>query len=184
MDSAILFVTGIGLASSLTTSALTLYIIDNFGTLANSGEIYQETTGPRLLGAIPNAIAAMSIVTIMVLAILLIYTKLLLFKSFRSSPTFTWRMFALIFFATSFTVQIITASLSIHMMESFADIEDLGYSPSTPTPGENYKIAGPYGEAVFGMSISSICVALISYSLTVANIYTKKSNSFKNTNNT
>lgn len=156
MENSLVLITFLSSTSSLTNHGLTLYLIENFGTLANKEQIQQESNGPELIGDIPDAIAATSVISICLSIVILIYILTLFYKMIKNKQPFDKQSLKISVLFTLLLIVMSTVIMSLHLVQEYSDIPSIVYSPIRPVEGEAYKIDGPFENALFVMSILSI----------------------------
>lgn len=153
--------------TSLIMCVLVLYLVDNFGRLAQQEQVKREVDGPRLLGDYGNAVTAMSVLSVVfgfamswVVGVQFwrcwSHTCRPEFRTARQKMYFVCLWSAIVLGWTA-------AGLNLHMTENFFDLENIEPFPNPPVGNENYKLRGAYGKAVLGVNSAALAVNAVAY---------------------
>ena len=158
MDVAGSMFTGLTLASIITTGGLVINLTQNFGTLANNGDVLQEAGGNRLVGTYGNAVTGMSAVVVGLSALYLIFYMYGWYKMRGNRTVGVQRVYWTVILL-SVMLGVAAAGINLNLTENFGGISNLEFSPAVPVPGTNYQLAGSYGTATLAMAATSLSMA-------------------------
>lgn len=164
-DTAGALFTGLTLASIITTGGLVINLTENFGTLANNGDVQQETTngvpGERLVGTYGNAVTGMSAVSVALAGLYLIFYIFNWYRT-RSNRDASLQRVYLTVVLLSVMLGVASAGVNLGLTSTFATLVSDNNVVTDPNPvvaGENYKLRGSYGTATLGMASASLGMA-------------------------
>ncbi len=144
-------VTVVTLLCIIISNCLTLYMTENFGTLADKGSVQLEDgSGSRLVGSYGNAVTGMSATT---LALGSGYLAMFFVGWYRKRHQARSRQLHVywLIMTLAVTLGLTSAAVTLGLTESFQKQTHLEFSP-VPVEGENFKLRGAYGKATLGMS--------------------------------
>lgn len=167
-------VSGMTLATMITTSSLLLHTTENFGNLFIQQNLVVSDDGNQLLGPQASALSALSSITIGLNVVMLMLLSLEWYRIRKTGNTiFSWDMkqerrkafksvFSLITL-TALVFGITMNGLTLNFVNNYDHVDELEPSPNPPVSGENFKVRGPYGIAL--VSTASLTLAFSSASL-------------------
>jgi hypothetical protein len=162
MDTAGSVFTGLTLASIITTGGLVINLTENFGNLANDGQVKQEVLGDKLVGPYGNAVTGMSAVVIGLSALYLVFFIYGWYRTRHSKEANIQRIMYTVM-VLAMLLGICSAAVNLNLTENYLSISNLEPDPNPVVPGENYKLRGSYGTATLGMASASLAVASIAF---------------------
>ena len=161
MDASGMLFTGLTMASTITTSALAVNMVENFGTLATNGQLKYEVNGPRLVGTYANAVTGMSAVSI---GLSMLYIALFIYgwyRNRRSSTTGIQKIYwTVMMLAVCLSVS--ASGMNLHTTEKFTSI-GIETNPTTIVAGENYKLRGSWGTSLLAVNSSALGMSSIAF---------------------
>lgn len=164
-DTAGALFTGLTLASIITTGGLVINLTENFGTLANNGDVQQETTngvpGERLVGTYGNAVTGMSAVSVALAGLYLIFYMFNWYRTRGNRDASLQRVYLTVVLL-SVALGVASAGVNLGLTSTFSTRVADGGIVTDPDPvvaGENYKLRGSYGTATLGMAAASLGMA-------------------------
>ncbi len=161
MDTAGVAFAGLTLASIITTGGLVINLTENFGTLANNGDVLREVDGERLVGTYGNAVTGMSAVVIALTGLYLIFYIFNFYRA-RGNRDISAQRVYLTVILLAVMLGLSSAAVNLNLTENFITLEadgNIAFDPAVPVAGENYKMRGTYGNATLGMAAASLSVA-------------------------
>lgn len=164
-DTASALFTGLTLASIITTGGLVINLAENFGTLANNGDVQQETSngaaGERIVGTYGNAVTGMSAVSVALSGLYLIFYIFNWYRSRGNKDASLQRVYLTVMLL-AVALGAASAGVNLALTSKFATLVSDGDIVTDPNPvvtGENYKLRGTFGMATLAMASASLGVA-------------------------
>ena len=154
--------TGLTMASIITTGGLTINLTENFGNLANNGQVRQEVDGDRLVGTYGNAVTGMSAVVIGLGALYLMFFIYGWYKKRNDRNIKVQKIYWLVMLLATL-LGVSSAAVNLNLTENFLSIGNLETVPNPVVDGQNYKLRGSYGTATLGMASASLGMASIAF---------------------
>lgn len=143
----------------LVHAATTLYMVDHFGHLIRTYQLYEDyETG--LDGPYRDGILTLAFAT---LAVAFLWT-LVVFAFWNGRKQRPWsRLFQLTLGTTGVAtvLALVTAGLNIYFMHHFQDIEDRAYHPPLPEELSDFALRGAYGHALLWMAGATVMAASV-----------------------
>lgn len=154
--------TGLTMASIITTGGLTINLTENFGNLANNGQVRQEVDGDRLVGTYGNAVTGMSAVVIGLGALYLMFFIYGWYKKRNDRNIKVQKIYWLVMLLATL-LGVSSAAVNLNLTENFLSIGNLETVPNPVVDGQNYKLRGSYGTATLGMASASLGMSSIAF---------------------
>lgn len=154
--------TGVALASIITTNGLTINLTENFGSLASNGHVKQSATGNELVGDYGNAVTGMNCV-VLVLSFIFLIVYIYGWFLRRHDRYEKLHLAYWIIILLAIIIGVVSAGITLNLTTNYASIQDLDTSPTPTIPGQNYKLRGVYGNATFGLAITSLITSSLAF---------------------
>jgi hypothetical protein len=169
MEEGVKMYTFLTLACIISTGAITLYMLENFGELQIDKKvgIEAQNKSDKLIGEFANAVTAMSIVVVILAGL---YVLSFLYGRYKRLGEPFWSLIVL-----SMVIGIVSCGFNLHLTEKFVKLHDDNKVKLEPiNPPNDSKLKGSFADTV--LVLSAVSVGLSSVALVrLGYLWTKES---------